>query len=309
MRIGKILITITGIMCLLICSIFSVTAEELETLEDGKDDVLVMDELMESLNTTDEKPNIDIKKLTYSKSDGEKKATLILEVYGQIENRGSMDDELGFLDSVAYIIALQTSEKYYEITYINQKCQVISDTIEENITDFTINGGVLTINFDLDASSETYEDMTAESMDINLDLSGGGAFFIDTVPDEYDSLFTVDAGGPYEGEVGEEIDFSGEVYLGISPYSYSWDFGDGETSTERNPSHVYNSPGEYTLTFTVTDSTEASQNDITTVTISEKQIPNGTGDQESGSALIIFIAIIAIIVIIGIIVLILILRR
>ena len=34
--------------------------------------------------------------------------------------------------------------------------------------------------------------------------------------------------------------------------SYNWDFGDGNTSTDENPTHVYNIPGTYTVTETVT---------------------------------------------------------
>jgi len=35
--------------------------------------------------------------------------------------------------------------------------------------------------------------------------------------------------------------------------SWSWDFGDGGTSTEQNPTHVYAGPGTYRVTLTVTD--------------------------------------------------------
>jgi PKD repeat protein len=38
-----------------------------------------------------------------------------------------------------------------------------------------------------------------------------------------------------------------------SPTGWSWTFGDGATSTERNPSHTYAAPGKYTVTLTVTD--------------------------------------------------------
>jgi PKD repeat protein len=34
--------------------------------------------------------------------------------------------------------------------------------------------------------------------------------------------------------------------------SSSWDFGDGETSTEANPTHTYAADGEYTVKLTVT---------------------------------------------------------
>jgi PKD repeat protein len=37
------------------------------------------------------------------------------------------------------------------------------------------------------------------------------------------------------------------------PYAeYSWDFGDGETSTEASPTHIYNEIGEYQVTLTAT---------------------------------------------------------
>ena len=39
-------------------------------------------------------------------------------------------------------------------------------------------------------------------------------------------------------------------YGGIS--DWSWDFGDGEISTERNPVHIYQIPGTYTVKLTVT---------------------------------------------------------
>ena len=38
---------------------------------------------------------------------------------------------------------------------------------------------------------------------------------------------------------------------------YSWDFGDGNTSTEVNPTHTYQSANTYNVTLTVTDATNA----------------------------------------------------
>jgi len=37
-----------------------------------------------------------------------------------------------------------------------------------------------------------------------------------------------------------------------NPTAWLWDFGDGQTSTERNPSHVYWLPGRYSVTLTIT---------------------------------------------------------
>ena len=41
----------------------------------------------------------------------------------------------------------------------------------------------------------------------------------------------------------------------VAPLAWSWDFGDGDTSTVQNPSHLYNDPGAYDVTLSIeTDS-------------------------------------------------------
>jgi len=39
----------------------------------------------------------------------------------------------------------------------------------------------------------------------------------------------------------------------IGATSYSWDFGDGMTSTDMNPTHTYTMDGSYTVTMTATN--------------------------------------------------------
>jgi len=39
--------------------------------------------------------------------------------------------------------------------------------------------------------------------------------------------------------------------LGSSPFTYLWNFGDGATSTEQNPTHIYTQRGTYTVSLTV----------------------------------------------------------
>ncbi len=52
---------------------------------------------------------------------------------------------------------------------------------------------------------------------------------------------------------GEEVVFIPEIIGGFAPYTYEWDFGDGNTSTEDIPAHSYSSAGDYTVSLTVTD--------------------------------------------------------
>jgi PKD repeat protein len=54
-----------------------------------------------------------------------------------------------------------------------------------------------------------------------------------------------------------------------SPTSWSWDFGDGTTSTAQNPDHTYTSPGTYTVSLTasnVTGSDTKTRTDYISVT-------------------------------------------
>jgi outer membrane protein assembly factor BamB len=80
----------------------------------------------------------------------------------------------------------------------------------------------------------------------------------------------VDANGPYVAFYQQPIQFTGTVYGGIPPYSYHWDFGDGNTSVVQNPTHTYSSIGNYTATLTVTDTEGNSSNDTARVTINYK---------------------------------------
>lgn len=63
----------------------------------------------------------------------------------------------------------------------------------------------------------------------------------------------VDANGDYEAIIGEIIEFEGTATGGVEPYNWSWDFGDGNTSYEKDPEHLYLVTGEYNITLTVTD--------------------------------------------------------
>lgn len=57
-----------------------------------------------------------------------------------------------------------------------------------------------------------------------------------------------------DGEVPFDVSFIGNVTEGTAPYSFSWDFGDGNTSDLQNPPHVYYKTGDHDVMFTVTDS-------------------------------------------------------
>ncbi len=73
------------------------------------------------------------------------------------------------------------------------------------------------------------------------------------------------AGEPREGVAPLKVSFT-DLSLN-QPTSWLWNFGDGQTGAEKNPTHVYSNPGTYTVTLTVTNEagtdTKVAQNYIT----------------------------------------------
>ena len=61
--------------------------------------------------------------------------------------------------------------------------------------------------------------------------------------------FTVNSSSICLGDVVSFTDFSNNI-----PNSWNWNFGDGVTSTDQNPTHIYTSPGTYSVSLVVSNS-------------------------------------------------------
>ena len=165
-----------------------------------------------------------------------------------------------------------------------------------------IGNSILSFTFDLESSDEEY--YASSGLTVDFSLSG---WYFDEFYHESDAPI-IDAGGPYQAEVGENVSFEAEVLGGTPPYEYIWDFNDGESSSELNPTHSFDSAGKYTVTFTVIDANDTSVSDIAQVIISG--LNNGNNNNNGGeSSLFIFVGLIAVVVIIGVIVVIVVIKR
>jgi len=82
-----------------------------------------------------------------------------------------------------------------------------------------------------------------------------------------------DVHGPYIGIMNEPMQFTGSADGGYPPYSYHWDFGDEETSEEQNPTHEYDTAGNYTVSLTVTDDNDSVAVDTSYALIRESNDP------------------------------------
>ena len=81
---------------------------------------------------------------------------------------------------------------------------------------------------------------------------------------------------PPEGSVTCEIEFNCQINNGTTPYTYEWDFGDGETFGETNDSsaihsHNYTEEGVYDVVLVITDN----NGDTGTVTLDDINIHHG----------------------------------
>jgi PKD repeat protein len=71
---------------------------------------------------------------------------------------------------------------------------------------------------------------------------------------------------------GDGVSFTDQSYdPDGSVVSWRWDFGDGASSSERNPTHVYYSPGSYTVTLTVKDDKGAEKSVSKTVYVGKRE--------------------------------------
>ncbi len=61
----------------------------------------------------------------------------------------------------------------------------------------------------------------------------------------------------------------------LAGQSFTWNFGDGSSSTAVNPTHLYTSPGTYTITLVAVDTTTCNKIDSTSMTITLRIKPTG----------------------------------
>jgi len=216
--------------------------------------------------------NLDLVQATYTKQGTQ--ATLSLQVVGNIENRGNISGgSIDVLDLVGYEFQLITSGQYYSIIYCNRTGRLIYDDTQINLTssDFSVVGDTLSITFSLVNADERYETLSVASVYIKANFSEEPpvvVYLADIAPNPPLSVYAYYSGIGY---VGENIQFYGyvETLSGQPPYTYYWDFGDGSTSTQLNPTHTYTKAGNYTFTFTVTDNASDTANQSNTITIRE----------------------------------------
>jgi len=134
-----------------------------------------------------------------------------------------------------------------------------------------------------------------ESTATDLGASGWDQYYGYGKVNAYDAVLEAQGGGgnpPVADFTGSPT--SGEEPLTVyftdqssnSPTSWSWDFGDGYTSTAQNPNHQYSSAGTYTVVLAATNQygsdTETKVNYITVSEPGSPPVADFTGSPTSG---------------------------
>jgi len=101
---------------------------------------------------------------------------------------------------------------------------------------------------------EVRKDFFGANRDSRPDI---GAHEFNGVVPEITANFSIGS-GQAAGPVPHSVDFVDKSTSARAIVAWLWDFGDGETSTERSPSHTYTKEGSYDVTLTVTDDKGAS---------------------------------------------------
>lgn len=76
--------------------------------------------------------------------------------------------------------------------------------------------------------------------------------------------------------VGSPVSFTNQSTSSLPIQSYAWDFGDGNSSTTANTSHVYATPGTYTVTLVVVNSAGTADAEVKTNYITVNPIPTAS---------------------------------
>jgi len=121
---------------------------------------------------------------------------------------------------------------------------------------------------------------TAGTFEVALKIQlSNGLESIDKVKVAVNSMPTADPGGPYSAKAGESIKFDGSKSKDIDGTikEYLWDFGDGTSSSEMSPAHIFQESGIYTIKLTVVDDKGmSSTTETTTAEISEPESASTT---------------------------------
>jgi PKD repeat protein len=127
-------------------------------------------------------------------------------------------------------------------------------------------------------ASVTVTDQNSDSTTGSVDISVGS----NLVPNANVSAT------PRDGVAPLDIQFFGSASGGNAPLSYQWNFGNGDTSSDQNPTYTYQTPGSYTATLVVTDDNGDSDSAPLTIEVIDNLVPQVSASATPDSGVVPF---------------------
>jgi PKD repeat protein len=123
-----------------------------------------------------------------------------------------------------------------------------------------------------DASNQGYVGHPTGTEINNFSVFPGYPYLVNVTADTVwtaEILKATASASPTEGYVPLEVQFSATATGGVPPYTYAWDLnGDGVTDqTQKDFNHIYQQPGIYVVTLTVTDHAGNTASDTVVITV------------------------------------------
>jgi len=232
MKKFKIITMTLGLMLLFTLGSVASSEDVNVTLSDPKADVMDYYKALQGIYSGgDFNEDIDIKTMSYEKSEGSTKVSFDLEVFGEIKDSGNLDfgdmsnvdteSEEGLLDyysklteaTILYAVSFETNEKVYAYTYINENSS-LSISNKSDIKDIDLsnmdmgnlptgetqwdlpyqkNGGKLSSSFNINDENEEIKNVSVQTMyfRLNLDLSNLAKYNDPEYEDSLDEIYEV----------------------------------------------------------------------------------------------------------------------
>lgn len=135
------------------------------------------------------------------------------------------------------------------------------DDIDRNFPLDVFNGEVATGDWTLSVSDNASRDVGTLNR-WSLTITGIG----EVLPAPPQAAFSAESNGLQVSFTDASTDSNNDIV------SWSWDFGDGNSSDAQNPVHLYGASGTYQVTLTVTDSEGQTDSHSMEVTVSDSEI-------------------------------------
>jgi uncharacterized repeat protein (TIGR01451 family)/fimbrial isopeptide formation D2 family protein len=152
---------------------------------------------------------------------------------------------------------------------------VTNDTLFWDLSDSQYNlldGGKLIIEFDAEVTGGLCDECVNWAYVIANECSGRTFEGQDSATVYVKCDFTADAGGPYSGDIDEEIQIKGSAADGNSPYIFEWDLdddGEFDDATGATITHSWSKAGSYIIRLKVTDDDDKTAQDYAVVNIEQ----------------------------------------